>query len=75
MAEKLSKVRFAQQAGFIAKNAATWAAECLDLLDEYPDMRGEDVRRFTDDMRARLDRIDEMTGRAALQQEPRHDDR
>lgn len=73
MAEKLTKVAFAQQAGFIAKNAATWAAESLILLDEYPTMRVEDVRRFTDDMRSRLDRIDEMAGRAALQQEPRHD--
>ena len=65
MAEKkISKVRFAQQAGFIAKNAAAWSSDCLDLLDDYPDMRVEDVARFTDDMRSRLDRIDELAGRA-----------
>lgn len=73
MAEKLSKVRFAQQAAFIAKNAAAWSSDCLDLLDEFPNMRVQDVARFTDDMRSRLDRIDKLAGRAALQQEPTHD--
>lgn len=65
MAE-LTKVRFAQQAGFIAKNAAAWSADCLDLLEDSPNMRVEDVARFTDDMRSRLDRIDELAGRASL---------
>ena len=66
----ISKIRFAQQAGFIAKNAAAWAADCLDLIEDYPKMLMVDVARFTDDMRSRLDRIDEMAGRSALLPQP-----
>lgn len=65
----LTKVRFSQQASFIAKNAAAWSADCLDLLDDYPNMRVEDVARFTDDMRSRLDRLDEMASRPAMENE------
>ncbi|WP_089177303.1 hypothetical protein [Bosea sp. AS-1] len=63
---KLSKVKFAQQASYISKNAAAWASDCLDLIDIYPDMRPEDVFRFTEEMRARLANLDGLA-RAALE--------
>ncbi|TCR64651.1 hypothetical protein [Bosea sp. BK604] len=66
---KLTKIRFSQLAGYIAKNAATWSAESLDLVEAYPEMRPDAVYRFTDEMRARLDRLDELAGRAALQKD------
>lgn len=66
MAEKLSKIRFAQQASYISKKAAAWSADCLDLIEIYPDMRPEDVFRFTEEMRARLANLDGLA-RAALE--------
>ena len=62
MAEKLTKIRFAQMASYIAKNASAWSSDCLDLVDIYPEMRPEDVFRFTTEMRGRLARLDEMAG-------------
>lgn len=67
MAERLTKIRFAQLCGYVAKNAASWSSDALDLIEcvdeqEYP----ETVFRFTDEMRDRLDRIDVLAGRQAL---------
>jgi hypothetical protein len=69
----LSKIRFAQLAGRIAKNAADWSADSLDLIEDYPEMRPEDVYRFTDMIRDRLNWIDERAGRAALVSGSRED--
>lgn len=64
MDKGIKRLRFAQQCAFIAKNAAAWAADSLDLVSSTGEVeRPETVFRFTDDMRARLDRIDEMAGR------------
>lgn len=69
MGEKLTKIRFSQLASRIAKNAADWSSDSLDLIEDYPDMRPEDVFRFTDTIRQRLDCIDERAGRLATQQQ------
>lgn len=61
----ITQLRFSQQCGFIAKNAAAWAADTLDLITSADDRaRPETVFRFTDEMRQRLDHLDEMAGRA-----------
>lgn len=63
-AQPLPKVRFAQLAGWIAKHAAAWSSDSLDLVERDPNMGPQDVFRFTDEMRARLDRLDKQAGRA-----------
>ena len=64
---ELTKIRFAQLCGYIAKNAANWSSEALDFVDRLDDPeRSEAVFRFTDEMRQRLDRIDSLAGRQAL---------
>ncbi|WP_293811333.1 hypothetical protein [uncultured Bosea sp.] len=59
----LSKIRFAQLAGWIAKHAAAWSSDSLDLIEDEPNISPQDVFRFTDEMRARLDRLDKQAGR------------
>lgn len=70
-APAISRQRFSQQCGFIAKNAAAWAADTLDLVQwkDQPE-RAETVFRFTDEMRRRLDHIDEIAGRGATEVAP-----
>lgn len=70
---KMTKVWFAQMAGRIAKNAAAWSSDSLDLIDDDPEMRPEDAFRFTADMRSRLDRIDEQARAALPAKETAHD--
>ena len=63
----LSEAEFARQCTFIAKNAAAWAGDILTLPELYSEhASASTVARFTDEMRARLDRLDGMAGRAAL---------
>lgn len=67
MRETLTNAQFSMQCAFLAKNAAAWAADSLtlpELLTERVDAHA--VARFTDEMRSRLDRLDEWAGRAAL---------
>jgi len=61
---KLTEAVFSMQCSFIAKNAAAWAGDLL-TLPEYYNHEADPitVARFTDDMRGRLDRLDEWVGR------------
>lgn len=54
---------FARYAAYIAKNAAAWSADTLGLPEDVPaDIDPDRVRRFLDDMRERLDRIETAAG-------------
>lgn len=68
MGSGLTNAQFAQHCSRLAGRAASWAA---DILDEAPDgnARLHDVERFTDSIRERLNRIDELAGRSALEAE------
>lgn len=61
---KLTEAVFSMQCSFIAKNSAAWAGDLLTLPEYYnKEADPRTVARFTDDMRARLDRLDEWAGR------------
>ena len=65
----MTEAQFSMQCSFIAKNAAAWAGDLLELPELYN--RKADARmvaRFTDAMRERLDRLDEWAGRKALEE-------
>lgn len=62
---KLTEALFSMQCSFIAKNAAAWAGDILTLPEHYNrEADAKTVARFTDEMRARLDRLDEWAGRS-----------
>jgi hypothetical protein len=64
---KLTGAEFAQQCAFLAKNAAAWAGDALELTEfHHCDADPSMVARFLAEMRSRLDRIDERAGRRAL---------
>ncbi|MGH6774726.1 hypothetical protein [Brucella tritici] len=64
---KLTNAQFSMQCAFIAKNAAAWAGDSLTLPEELNrEIRPDTVSRFTDEIRERLDRLDEWSGRQAL---------
>ncbi len=64
---KLTNAAFAEQCAYLAKNAAAWAGDCLTLPEyNHRPVDPTTVARFTDDMRNRLDRLDERAGRLAL---------
>lgn len=66
---RLTEAQFSMQCSFIAKNAASWAADILTLPERYNEASAvETVARFTDEMRDRLDRLDKMAGRSDLQE-------
>ncbi|KQZ96795.1 hypothetical protein ASD74_05940 [Rhizobium sp. Root564] len=61
---KLTEAHFSMLCSYIAKNAAAWAGDILTLPERHG--RAADpanVARFTDEMRGKLDRLDEMAGR------------
>ena len=61
---KLTEAQFSMQCAYIAKNAAAWAGDTLTTFDDLSkDANVDTVARFTDDMRERLDRLDEWAGR------------
>lgn len=61
---KLTEAQFSVQCSFIAKNAAAWAGDILTLPEHYNrEADAKTVARFTDEMRVRLDRLDEWAGR------------
>jgi hypothetical protein len=61
---KLTEVQFSMQCAYIAKNAAAWAGDTLTTFDDLSkDANAATVARFTDDMRERLDRLDQWAGR------------
>ena len=69
---KLTEAQFSMQCSFIAKNAAAWAGDLLTLPEHYTkEADPRTVARFTDEMRQRLDRLDEWVGRSALRKEGR----
>lgn len=60
---KLTEAKFAQLCAYIATNAAKWAGDMLTLPEDHNQpVDAKTVKRFTDEMRARLDRLDEMAG-------------
>lgn len=62
----LTEAQFSMQCSYIAKNAAAWAGDLLTLEENCH--RAADphtVARFTDEMRKRLDRLDQRAGRGA----------
>jgi len=60
---KLTEAKFAQLCAYIATNAAKWAGDMLTLPEDHNKaVDAKTVKRFTDEMRARLDRLDEMAG-------------
>ena len=64
MSEKLTEAVFSMQCSFIAKNAAAWAGDILTLPENYNHKSDwVTVSRFTDEMRSRLNRLDERAGR------------
>lgn len=61
---KLTEAVFSMQCSFIAKNAAAWAGDILTLPERYScEADAKTVARFTDEIRSRLDRLDEWAGR------------
>ncbi|UXS01143.1 hypothetical protein [Agrobacterium tumefaciens] len=61
---KFTEARFSQLCAYIATNAAKWAGDTLTLPENHhrqadPAM----VKRFTNEMRERLDRLDELASR------------
>ncbi|MGN7710815.1 hypothetical protein [Agrobacterium radiobacter] len=63
---KLTEAQFAQQCAYIAKNAAAWAGDTLTLPENHHRPADANmVKRFTDEIRGRLDRLDE-SARMAL---------
>jgi hypothetical protein len=63
---KLTNAQFSMQCAFIAKNAAAWAADTITLperLNQAADTYV--VARFTEEMRGRLDRLDEWARETA----------
>lgn len=63
---KLTEAVFSMQCSFIAKNAAAWAGDILTLPENYSrEADPKTVGRFTDDIRKRLDRLDNWSGLAA----------
>ncbi|MEJ8311133.1 hypothetical protein [Agrobacterium larrymoorei] len=61
---KLTEAHFSMLCSYIAKSAAAWAGDILTLPERHA--RAADpanVARFTDEMRGKLDRLDEMAGR------------
>lgn len=66
--EKLTEAQFSKYCSFIARCAACWSADILDTSDLMREADAITVARFTDDIRERLDRLDERAGRT---QEPR----
>jgi hypothetical protein len=70
----LTNAEFAMFCSYIAKNASAWAGDCLTLPENWGEpIKWGDVARFTDDVRKRLDRLDEKAGRAALSREGKGD--
>jgi hypothetical protein len=68
---KLTQARFSMQCSYIAKNAAGWAGDLLTLPETYGDaVDAKTVSRFTDEMRGKLDRLDELAGRTTPPQRP-----
>lgn len=68
---KLTEAQFSMQCAFIAKNAAAWAGDLLTLPEHYnKEADPRTVGRFTDEMRERLDRLDQWAGRTT-QPQPR----
>lgn len=64
---KLTGAEFAQACAYIARNAASWAGDSLTLPEDHAaPIAPSTVARFTDDMRERLNRLDERAGRLAL---------
>ncbi len=60
---QLTEAKFAQLCAYIATNAAKWAGDMLTLPEDHNQpVDAKTVKRFTDEMRARLDRLDEMAG-------------
>ncbi|MEH3111556.1 MAG: hypothetical protein PGN22_15795 [Agrobacterium cavarae] len=63
---KLTEAHFSMLCSYIAKNAAAWAGDILTLPERHA--RPADpanVARFTDEIRGKLDRLDEMASRTA----------
>jgi hypothetical protein len=61
---RLTEAQFAMQCAYIAKNAAAWTGDTLTTFDDLSkDANTDTVARFTNDMRERLDRLDQWAGR------------
>lgn len=61
---KLTEAKFAQLCAYIAANAAKWAGDILTLPEDHQrPVDAKTVKRFTDEMRGRLDRLDEMASK------------
>lgn len=59
----LTNAQLSVQCSYIAKNAASWAADLLTLPERcHRTADPEAVARFTDEMRCRLGHIEEMAG-------------
>ncbi len=60
---KLTEAKFAQLCAYIATNAAKWAGDVLTMPEDHnKPVDPKTVKRFTDEMRGRLDRVDELAG-------------
>jgi len=67
---KLTEAEFSRSCANIARFAASWAADILILPEDCnKPSNPANVARFTDDLRQRLDYIDQRAGRAALAEE------
>lgn len=58
--DPMTEAQFAQQLAYLAKSCAEWSASMLTLPENFHrTVDPHTVKRFTDDMRKRLDHIEE----------------
>lgn len=57
---RITHTQFSMQVSFLAKEASSWAADCLTLPEEHGmPMLDEPMNRFLEGMRERLRRIEQ----------------
>lgn len=61
MSRELTNAQFASQTAFMAKNCAAWCGDLLTTCDANEPVQGYMLLRFLDDMRGRLDRLEEWS--------------
>ncbi|WP_163467012.1 hypothetical protein, partial [Escherichia coli] len=60
---RLTNVRFAMTAGYLAKTCAGWSADMMSIVEKLNEpISAATVQRFTKEIRSRLDFLEEIAG-------------